>query len=325
MNIDDFIKVYCSGDITEIPGTKSNYGNTEYIILGKIIENITKATYAEALQNRILKPLQMNSTGVLKSNDIVMGLTASYTMNETDNTIATDEPYYIENYFSAGAIYSTVEDLLKFDTAIFDNQLLNEETTKLMISPNLELQNVAFGFWFSKGYGNFKEDFVYRPGAILGATANWIHSIDNKKSIIVFSNTNATNLYEMSEQFYLASKGEQLTIPEPKKNKEPKALSIESTKGTWVIDLRPSPKSEPYLKEFVITPILGKNFNGTFYGASFESGIFNIEWDVLIFAFTTQDRENTYYHSGYIDGDQVFGISYSKGRQFTSHWTGKRK
>ena len=73
------------------------------------------------------------------------------------------------------------------------------------------------GFWFADGYGVFSTKFVYRPGGILGSNTNWIHTLDNNKSIIVFSNTNATNLYEMSEQLYLISKGEKATIFDMKK------------------------------------------------------------------------------------------------------------
>ena len=67
------------------------------------------------------------------------------------------------------------------------------------------------------------------------------------------------------------------------------------------------------------------NFSGEFYGTAFETGIFNTDWESLYFAFTTGDKENIYYHSGYIDGDKISGISYSADRKFTSHWTGKKK
>jgi hypothetical protein len=89
-----------------------------------------------------------------------------------------------------------------------------------MIEPKKELDNVAFGVCFSNGYGAFSKPFIYRTGSILGSFSNWIHTIEDKKSIIVFNNTNGTNLYEMSENLYLASKGQKTNIPEIKK-KEP--------------------------------------------------------------------------------------------------------
>jgi hypothetical protein len=100
-------------------------------------------------------------------------------------------------------MYSTVEDLLKFDDGIFSNKLLNKYTTELMLKPNSNLNNVAFGVWYAEGYGTFNKPFIYRTGGILGSCSNWIHTIDDNKTIIVFNNTNGTNLYEMSEQLYL--------------------------------------------------------------------------------------------------------------------------
>jgi hypothetical protein len=61
------------------------------------------------------------------------------------------------------------------------------------------------GFWGSQGWGNIKEPFYYRTGGILGSRANWIYTTETKKAIMVFSNTDATNLYELSEQLYLLS------------------------------------------------------------------------------------------------------------------------
>jgi teichoic acid D-alanine hydrolase len=325
ISVDQYIDKYCSGKLETIPGTKSNYSNTEYIILHKIIENITKKSFELVLQENILNLLKMENTSLLHSKDIVIGLTNSYSINDSTKEVSSDEPYFIENFFGAGAMYSTVEDLLKFDFGIFNYKLLNKANTALMITPNKKLNGVALGVWYADGYGTFNKPFIYRTGGILGSCSNWIHTIDDKKSIIVFNNTNATNLYELSEQLYLVSTGQKSTIPETKGIEQAKDFNLEKIKGTWVIDLRPAPNSEAYLKDFVITPATGKNFSGEFYGTAFETGIFNTDWEYLYFAFTTGDKENVYYHSGYIDGDKISGISYSPDRKFTSHWTGKKK
>jgi hypothetical protein len=222
-------------------------------------------------------------------------------------------------------MYSTVEDLLKFDFGIFNNKLLNKTNTDLMLAPNKKLGDVAFGVWYASGYGTFSKPFIYRTGGIQGSCSNWIHTIEDKKSIIVFNNTNGTNLYEMSEQLYLASNGQKTKIPEVKKNEPSKGFDFSKVKGTWLVDLRPEPNSEPYLKDFIITPTKGKAFEGEFYGTAFTTGIFNTDWENLYFAFTTKDNTNTYFHSGYISGNKIYGVSYSSERKFTSHWTGTKK
>jgi hypothetical protein len=95
--------------------------------------------------------------------------------------------------------------------------------------------------------------------------------------------------------------------------------------GSWQIDLRPSPESEPYYKEFKFTKIEGKNFEGEFYGYPFTGGLLNTDWDKIYFAFTTADQSGTYFHSGYIEDGKVFGVSLSEGRKFVLPWRGVRK
>jgi hypothetical protein len=87
--------------------------------------------------------------------------------------------------------------------------------------------------------------------------------------------------------------------------------------------LRPSANSEPYIKDYIIRPTEGKEFSGEFYGTEFAAGIFNTDWHNVYFAFTTKDKTNTYFHSGYIIGNKIYGVSYSEERKFTSHWTRK--
>ncbi len=326
LSIDEFIDQYCSGNLEFIPGEKSNYSNTEYTILHKIIENVSQKSFSSLLQENILNPLKMENTGLLNSKDIIPGLTSSYTIQDSTNEITSDEPYFIENYFASAAMYSTVEDLLKFNNAILNYSLLHEANTKLMLKPNRKLDGVAFGVWYADGYGTFNKPFIYRTGGLLGSCSNWIHSFEDKKTIIVFNNTNGTNLYELSEQLYLVSTGQKATIPViEKQDISSNVLNLDKVKGTWVLDLRPDPNSEPYLKDFILRPTNGKAFEGEFYGATFTGGYFNTDWENLYFAFTTGDKDNVYYHSGYIIGDKIFGISYSEGRQFTSHWTGTKK
>ncbi len=325
MAMDSFIVKYCSGKLEAIPGTKFNYDNGDYVILGKIIEKLTGKIYTDNLQDRILKPLGMQRTGMLFSSDIITGLVPSYTFNDSLKLFNADKPYYIENFFSAGAMYSSAEDLLKFDQGIFTNKLLKKETVDLMLQPHPTLDNVGLGFWTSNKYGALNTKFAYRPGGIYGASANWIHIIDSNRTIIVLSNTNATNLFEMSQQANAVATKQQTNIPELSKTPATTTVDLNKIKGRWEIDLRPGPNSEIYLKDFIILPAMDKSFSGEFYGTSFSNGKFNTEWDQLYFAFTTTDKENIYYHSGYIDGDKIFGISYSPGRKFISHWTGVQR
>lgn len=203
LSIDAFIDTYCSGKLAFTPGEKSYYSNTEYTILHKIIENVSGVSYAKLVQTNILSPLAMENTGLLYSKDIVSNLTNSYTLQDSTQQLTNDEPYFIENYFGSAAMYSTAEDLLKLNLGIFNRRLLNESTTQLFLQPNVTFNGATLGgIWYSEGYGEFNQPFIYRTGGLLGSCSNWIYSIPDQTTIITLNNTDGTNLYELSEQLY---------------------------------------------------------------------------------------------------------------------------
>ncbi|UPT69172.1 MAG: beta-lactamase family protein [Sphingobacteriales bacterium JAD_PAG50586_3] len=212
-SVNDFINKYCSGKPEFKPGAAFSYTNNDYIILGRIIEEITGKPFTENLKDYILKPLGMENTGLLYNKTVVPGLANTYNIDDSTGVFYNDDPMYIENYYSAGAMYSTVEDLLKFDQGIFTNKLLNKSTVDLMLTPYPELYQVAYGFWvYEPVFGTQKIKVANRQGSIWGANANWLHLIDANKTIIVLSNTNATNLPEFTEQLVLIATGQKPTV-----------------------------------------------------------------------------------------------------------------
>lgn len=205
----DFIDRYCSGPLEFEPGKQFNYNNADYIILGRIIEKITGKSFEQNINEKICTPLKMENTRMLYAKSIVQGLVPTYNIDDSLQTFYTDDPMYIENYFSAGALYSTVEDLLKFDQAIFNHQLLSKKTVDLMLTPYPELYGVAYGFWVSDNeFGKKTYRVANRQGSIWGANANWLHLLNENKTFLVLSNTNATNLTELTEQLVLISTGQ---------------------------------------------------------------------------------------------------------------------
>ena len=207
VSLDEFIEKYCSAELINIPGEKYIYGNTEYIILHKIIENVTQKSFEEYLNEVILVPLKMNNTGIIDSEKSMNGLVKSYYFNRELGHLENEEFYFGELYFGSANMYSTVEDLLKFDQGLFKYQILNKESTDKLLTVNYNLGNTAFGLWGSTGWQKINESFYYRTGGILGSNANWIHTMETKKTIILLSNTNQNDLYKLSEDLYLLSIG----------------------------------------------------------------------------------------------------------------------
>jgi len=197
--IDDAIRKYYSYDLVNEPGKVFSYNNGEYIILGKIIENIYGKSYEEVLIQQILKPLGMNNSGLLFQYKIIKNLSDSYFSMNDSSGLVNDLPVYIQNWYSAGAMYSTISDLSKFSESLFSGKLLKQESLNLMLSPGLD--DYGFGVWvYYLELNGRKYKVIKRPGDIMGTKAQFVYLPDEYLSIIILANTDSADLDDFSYQ-----------------------------------------------------------------------------------------------------------------------------
>nr|WP_315032584.1 serine hydrolase domain-containing protein [uncultured Chryseobacterium sp.] len=190
-NLDEFITTFLSEKLVDKPGTKFSYNNGDFILLGKIIEKIYNKPFEEVLKEQILIPLNMQNTGFLHHNDIIRNIDEGYSADSSD-PFALHMPTntYIDNFYSAGAMYSTPKDMLIFDQAIFNTVLFNKKTLETMLTADKKLEDTALGFWvYPKKFGSVNTIFAERQGEGYGHSANWVHLVDKNLSIIILSNT----------------------------------------------------------------------------------------------------------------------------------------
>jgi D-alanyl-D-alanine carboxypeptidase len=190
---DDLLTRYCSGNLVHEVGKVFDYNNADYIILGKIIEKITAKTFEGALQERILAPLGMTESGMLYQRNVVRNLANTYWKTGETTPLINDLPVYIENWYAAGGMYSTAADLLKFSDALFGDKLVKRGALSLMLKPGLD--NYGYGLWVADVEVEGKPYRVaQRPGSIMGANAVLLRYLNADLTIVILSNTNATNI-----------------------------------------------------------------------------------------------------------------------------------
>ncbi|HKR66284.1 MAG TPA: serine hydrolase, partial [Thermoanaerobaculia bacterium] len=137
-----FVKQYASGDLQFEPGTNWAYNNSGYFLLGAIIEEVTGKKYEQVVRERIFDPLGMKNSGYDHAATILPKRASGYQL--------TTEGYRNADYldmsipYAAGSLYSTVEDLYKWDRALYETSLLSEDLKKTMFTP--VRQNYAFGW-----------------------------------------------------------------------------------------------------------------------------------------------------------------------------------
>ena len=193
---DQLLARFCSGKLANVPGKVFDYNNADYIVLGKIIERLYSDTYERVLRDRILQPLKMENTGMLHQGDILDGLADTYFFRPDLKAMVNDLPVYPENWYAAGGMYSTVDDVLTFSNALFRAKLLKKETLALMTTPGLD--DYGYGLWaYDTKVNGKKHRVVKRPGQIMGAQTQLYRFLDEDVTIIILSNTGTTDLDEL--------------------------------------------------------------------------------------------------------------------------------
>lgn len=178
------------------PGAKWNYSNSGYVLLGYIIEQVSGQSYEMFLRENIFDPLQMTSTGY-DHND------GSLATGYTGVNSHWDKPEYIDMTlpYAAGGLYSTVEDLYRWDQALYTDQLVSQDSLDLMFTPHAKMTMSGLGY----GYGWFvgqmnRHQAVSHGGGIDGFITEIRRYIANEVSVIILSNRQTTNVSQIADQ-----------------------------------------------------------------------------------------------------------------------------
>ncbi|PQA97764.1 hypothetical protein B0A69_00015 [Chryseobacterium shigense] len=185
----EIVNQFCSNALVNEPGTKFDYNNGEYMILGRILEVIEKMTFEEILNKQILIPLEMHNSGLLSHYKLIKNLATPYYKDKSLDHLIPNIPVFIEDFSAAGAMYSCTTDLIKFNNALFGFKLIKKETLDKLLTPGLD--QYGYSVWIRDAH-QYKR--MERYGRIAGANAAWFHYLNKDLSIIILSNTNLTNL-----------------------------------------------------------------------------------------------------------------------------------
>jgi len=133
----NFAEKYCSSDLEFEPGSQWKYNNSAYFLLGLIIEKITGKPYHVALQEMILDPLKMESSGDIQPDPqaLVKNLVTGYVKNFDEFSRASY--WNLSTTYAAGSLYSTPEDLLKFDRALYTDTFVSSKSKQAMFTMGL--------------------------------------------------------------------------------------------------------------------------------------------------------------------------------------------
>ncbi|MBP7461328.1 MAG: beta-lactamase family protein [Candidatus Delongbacteria bacterium] len=183
---DELIHIAFSHDFYFEPGTSFSYSNTNYIILGKLIEEITGHSLETEIANRITEPLNLTQTGLLTSGTDLPGDHARgyYDGGYVPNLDYT-EVFSNSLPWAAGSAYSTPRELQRYAESLVGGGLLSDSLQTSHLNDHFTVfdEKVAYGIGLIR-----LGTFYGHNGGIPGFTSSMYHSNDKDCTIIIYFN-----------------------------------------------------------------------------------------------------------------------------------------
>ena len=186
--VDEMIGFFRDLPLQWTPGEKYAYNNSGYFLLGAVIEKAAGKKYEEVLKEQIFTPLGMKDTGYDWPAAIVSRRAAGYSGRAPNirNTAYLD----MQHPWSAGALYSTTEDLFKWDQALYEEKLLPAAAKQTMWTPFKD--NYAYGWAIAPpSPATFGHRRVAHGGGINGFSAFISRLPDVNVTAIVLTNNDS--------------------------------------------------------------------------------------------------------------------------------------
>jgi D-alanyl-D-alanine carboxypeptidase len=163
------------------PGARFEYSNTNHHILGLVIEAVTGQSYEAYMEASVFAPLDMRDTGLDHNDKILSKRALGY---EYEKGIRTPAEYVSMTIpYASGSLYSTVDDMLKWDRALETDRLIGAASQQAMFT------NHGGGYGFGWGIDGWLGPRVqFHTGAINGFHAIHCRYPDQKLTIIVLAN-----------------------------------------------------------------------------------------------------------------------------------------
>lgn len=175
------------------PGEKLKYSNSGYQILGAVIENLSGTSYANYLAEHIFAPVEMHDTGYDDPAKILSDRASGYRQKAESHDILNATFLDMSIPFSAGGLYSTVEDLYRWDRALYTEKLVSSNSLNQMFTPYRD----GYGFGW-KILREFQRRVAMWGARINGFSASIRRYPDDNACVIVLSNFENTDAEKIS-------------------------------------------------------------------------------------------------------------------------------
>ncbi|MGD8191275.1 serine hydrolase domain-containing protein [Brevibacillus ginsengisoli] len=187
------------------PGESWSYSNSGYLLLTAIIEKVSGLAYADYLRQNILLPLGMNDSGCDDGRPILRNAASGYSVWESYI-----HPEFEDLALALGAygLYSTVEDLYRWDQALYTDQLLTQASREKMFTAYMPIYG-GYGWHISQPeIGGNKRARISHLGDVSGFHNHIARFVEDQVTVIVLSNVGLTPVEQISMDLAKIALGE---------------------------------------------------------------------------------------------------------------------
>ncbi len=197
LTLRELVATWCSGDLEFEPGSRFSYNNSGYVVLGAVIEEATRKSYEQVVKDRIFDPLGMKASGYDHAESVISRRAAGYD-NQVDGLRNAD---FLDMSLphAAGSLYSTVEDLLIWDQALYGTKLLSEAGKSKMFTAGQGSYGYGWRIGKAPGPGKAERTVFQHTGGIPGFSSVIVRLPEDRLLIVLLNNTGGAPLVRMAQ------------------------------------------------------------------------------------------------------------------------------
>jgi CubicO group peptidase (beta-lactamase class C family) len=226
--LEQIIAMFKNKALDQEPGASYRYSNSNYNLLAYIIEKVSGKSYGDFLRENIFEPLGMANTGhPARVETLLPNRATGYV---PAGQIDLEKAPYLDWTIKTGngSLYSTSEDLYKWDRSLYSEEILKKETLDKILTPYVD--NVGYG-WFVRERSGRRVTSI--NGRSPGFASYLERYIDEDACIIILSNIYTAAPFMMIEGLSAILFGEEYVIPESPNFEKMDSTILDSYAGKY--------------------------------------------------------------------------------------------
>ena len=176
------------------PGSAYRYSNSAYALLALVVERASEMRYPQFLQARIFTPLGMSGSLAHVAGGPAVPHRA-FGHSEVEGRWQRTDQSSTSAVLGDGGIYSSIDDLARWDAALYDDRLLSDASRALAFGPQVKVTGEGYEAHYGFGW-RISGDTLWHSGETIGFRNVMIRWPKQRLTVVLLSNRNEPEPYQ---------------------------------------------------------------------------------------------------------------------------------